>query len=141
MPLLFPESWQLSFQKLLGTRAESEVSASSIRVAAVSRDMSRGLLLFCQLCMLKFEQSQPLAPSAGEWPEDRSKSAKCWLGSQGSCLLAVSTAWPSASWLGGTLKGQIPSQGGEAREDDCLLPLAFPFEVLGFQALTSGSDT
>ena len=100
MPLLFPESWQLSFQKLLGTRAESEVSASSIRVAAVSRDMSRGLLLFCQLCMLKFEQSQPLAPSAGEWPEDRSKSAKCWLGSQGSCLLAVSTAWPSASWLG-----------------------------------------
>ena len=76
MSLLFPESWQLLFQKLLSTRAGSEVSAPSIRVAMVSRDLSRGLLLFCQLSMLEFEQSQPLAPSAGEWAEDRSKLAK-----------------------------------------------------------------
>lgn len=42
---------------------------------------------------------------------------------------------------GGTLKRQMPSQGGEEQENDSVLPLAFPPEAVGFQAWTSGSDT
>ncbi|CAM9926334.1 unnamed protein product [Rangifer tarandus platyrhynchus] len=77
--LLFPESWQLLFQKLLGTRARSEVSAPSIYVTVVSWDLSGGSSCPVNFASL-FEQSQPPAPSAGEWPEDRSKLAKCWPG-------------------------------------------------------------
>ena len=62
MSLLFPESWQLLFQKLLSTRAGSEVSAPSIRVAVVSQDLSRGLLLSVNFPCLSLSRASHLRP-------------------------------------------------------------------------------
>ena len=64
--LLFPGSWQLLFQKLLGTRARSEVSAPSIYVTVLSWDLSGGSscsVNFASLSLSRASHQRPLLVS------------------------------------------------------------------------------